>query len=123
MLLFVLPFTVLAINFIYGNSNYRVPALQSGNVIKEELEKLDACGKKLILTDADFCGTHIIYNGFQEYANLTFYDLTKYDSLKNEELYLLINLERMQVPDFVKHKTGEWKIIFNEKKLLIYKNK
>ncbi len=116
------PFLILAANFIYGNSNYRVGSLQSGNIIKEELEQMSASGKKIILCDEIFAGTHKVYNNGKEYDNLIFYSFSKYDSLKNEKVFVLIDQERDKVPEYIKSDSLRWKLIVDKKKLLIYKN-
>lgn len=116
------PFFILAANFIYGNSNYRVGSLQSGNIIKEELERMSASGKKIVLSDEIFAGTHRVYNNGKEYENLTFYTFSKYDSLKNNKVFVLINQECDTIPDYIKNDSLNWKLIVDKKKLLIYKN-
>ena len=70
--LLLLPFTLLAIRFVWGNSNYRVSSLQSGELLRNEIERLNASGKKTVLCEDGFVENHIIYNQFQEYLNLKF---------------------------------------------------
>lgn len=118
----IFPFFVLAINFIYGNTNYRVASLQSGNIIKEELEQMSATGNKIILCDEIFAGTHRVYNNGKEYDNLTFYPFSKYDSLRNNKVYVLINQECDKIPEYIKNDSVKWKVEYDKKKLLIYSN-
>jgi hypothetical protein len=116
------PFLILGANFIYGNSNYKVAPLKSGNIIKEELERLNTTGKKIILSEEIFAGAHCIYNNFKEYPNLTFYAYDKFDSLKNNQVYVLVNLECDKIPAYVGNDMKNWKIVVNKKGLLIYRN-
>lgn len=118
----LLPFLILAVNFIYGNSNYRVGSLQSSNTIKEELEHMSASGKKIILCDEIFAGTHRVYNNGKEYDNLIFYPFKKYDSLKNNKVFVLINQERDKIPEYIVNDSPNWKLMVDKNGLLIYKN-
>jgi hypothetical protein len=121
IILFI-PFLVLAINFVWENSNYRSGSLQSGDLIKKQIELLNAGDKKIILTDKDFADNHIIYNGFREYSNLTFYSFVKYDSLEQtKNIYVLVNNEEFSIPDYIIENPSGWKKEFDSKKLLIFK--
>ncbi len=121
-LLLLLPFLILAANFVYSNSNYRVPALRSSNLIKTQIEELNLTGKKIILTDSEFAENHIIYNGFKEYSNLVFYPFSKYDSLNHaSSIYVIVNSEKCVVPDFVIKNANQWNKEYDKGKLLIYK--
>lgn len=118
----LVPFILLSIRFVWSNSNYWVGSLQSGDLIKEQIELLNSTGKKTILTDGDFSVNHIIYNGFKEYSNLTFYSFSKYDSLESpKDLYVIINNEEFNVPDFIIKDLARWKKEFDSDKLMIYK--
>lgn len=120
--LLLIPFILLAIRFVWGNSNYKVGSLQSSDVIKNQIEQLNNSGKKIILTDNDFAENHIIYNRFKEYTNLTFYPFNKYDSLnKTENLFVIVNTEEKDVPNFILKNPTLWKKEYDSGKLFIYK--
>ena len=120
--LLLLPFTILAIRFVWGNSNHRVSSLQSGEVLKNELEHLNTSGKKTILCAEDFVENHIIYNQFKEYSNLNFYPFSKYDSLNLESnLFVCVNTEEVEIPDYVLKNPTDWKKEYNFGRLLIYR--
>ena len=120
--LLLLPFTILAIRFVWGNSNYRVSSIQSGELLKNEIEHLNASGKKTILCAGDFVENHIIYNQFKEYSNLKFYPFNKYDSLNQApNLFVLVNTEEVEIPNYVLNNSSEWKKEYDSGKLLIYR--
>ena len=123
-LILLAPFMILFINFIYGNSNYRVGSLRSSNLIKEQIEGLSNSGKKIILCAEDFAEHHIIYNEFKEYPNLAFFPFSKYDSLNlNSNIYSLVNTERTAIPNFIIENPKKWETIFDNKHLIIYMKK
>lgn len=120
--LVLLPFILLTVRFVWGNSNYRVSSLQSGELIKNKIEELNNSGKKIIFCASDFAENHIIYNEFKEYPNLRFYPFSKYDSLKKaSNLFVLVNSEEVSVPGFVLKDASDWKKEYDSRKLLIYR--
>ena len=120
--LLLLPFILLAIRFVWGNSNYRVSSLQSGELLRNEIEHLNASGKKTILCEEAFVENHIIYNQFKEYPNLNFYPFSKYDSLNQvSNLFILVNTEEVEIPNYVLKDSSEWKKEYDSGKLLIYR--
>ena len=120
--LLLVPFIALTMRFIWTNSNYRAASVQSGDLLKEQIELLNTGKKKIILTDHEFAENYIIYNGFREYDNLIFYPFSKSDSLNEiKELYVIVNNEEVTIPDLIIKEPGKWKKEFDSKKLLIYK--
>jgi hypothetical protein len=130
-LLMLLPFFILSIYFLFCNSNYRIGSLQSGNLIKNKIELLNSSGKKTILCAEDFADDHIIYNGFNEYPNLSFYPFSKYDSLtriansvnRGSDLLVIVNIEKTKVPDFISNNLSNWQEFYAKDHLLIYQAK
>lgn len=121
-LLLLVPFMILFAYFIYSNSNYRVGSLSSGNLIKEQLEKLNTAEKKIILCNPDFAINHIIYNEFNEYSHLIFYPYDKYDSLLNfSNIYVIANTEETPIPNFITQQSKQWITVIDQDKLFIYK--
>jgi len=121
-LLLLIPFLIVFVYFIYSNSNYRVGSLSSGNLIKEQLEKLNDTDKKVILCAEDFACNYIIYNGFKEYSNLSFFPYNKSDSVLNySDVYVIVNREETDIPDFITQHSGQWETLIERNKLLIYK--
>ncbi|MGQ0827685.1 MAG: ArnT family glycosyltransferase [Bacteroidota bacterium] len=121
-LLLLMPFMILFVYFIYSNSNYRVGSLSSGNLIKVQLEELNNTEKKIILCGEDFAENHIIYNGFKEYNNLLFFPFSKSDSVLNfSNVYVIVNTEEINTPDFITQHSEQWETLIDHDKLFIYK--
>jgi|ERR1017187_103383 hypothetical protein len=121
--LLLFPLIILFINFIYGNSNYRVAKLSSSNIIKEQLDSLNSNdGKKIILSAVGLSDDYKIYNGFNEYQNLSFITFDKVDSLADiKNVYCIINTEESTIPEFINQPPNDWKSICDKHHLLIYK--
>ena len=123
-LLILVPFIILSINFVVGNSNFHFASARSGNNLKYELEFLNRSGKKTILSAEDFALNHIIYNGFREYENLTFFPFSKIDSLAGkQDLYVIVNNEETSIPEFISGDSASWSTILNHNKIQIFRKK
>jgi 4-amino-4-deoxy-L-arabinose transferase-like glycosyltransferase len=119
----LLPLIILFINFIYGNSNYRVARLSSSNEIKEQLDLLNnSNGRKIILSRDGLSDDYKIYNGFNEYQNLSFVTYDNADSVVDfKNVYCIINTEESVIPVFINQHPEAWKSIYEKHNLFIYK--
>jgi len=120
----LVPFAFMSIYFVYSNSNYRVGNLQTGNLVKHQLELLNSTEKKIILCDSMFVENHFIYNQFREYAMLKFFKFGQFDSLPHQNnLFVLVNTETSPVPNFILVHPDQWERQFDEGRLTIYRMK
>ncbi len=121
--LLLFPLFILYLNFIYGNSNYRVARLNSSNIIKEQIDIMEAAGdKNIVLTEGGLTDDIKIYNGFKEYQNIRFMNLDKVDSVSEfKNVYCMINSEETTIPKFITEHPERWKCIYDNHHLLLYK--
>jgi 4-amino-4-deoxy-L-arabinose transferase-like glycosyltransferase len=120
--LLLLPFIAMSAYFLYNNSNYRAGSVQSGNLVKEQIEKLNEGETKIVLTGKDLAENHIIYNDFNEYPNLQFRSFDSYPQSANQlNLFCIVNEEEEDTPAFISNES--WETIFREVALSVYRKK
>jgi hypothetical protein len=115
----LIPFILIAFNFIANNSNYVHCSIQSSDRIKNEIEKLDTGAKKIILTGSDLAESHIIYNNFTEHEGHYFFPFSKHDSVMREaNVFCIVNEEEDEKPAFIN--AEKWEISFTDGALSVY---
>ncbi len=100
-LLLLLPFFLLTISFVLGNTSYRFYTVLGGGVPKAHLDSINSIENAVVYVNSDFRDNHIIYNQFREFEKLKFLTFDSLNKLNifNQSVFLLkLNNEKIAIP-------------------------